>query len=78
MHHSPGSGKSLTIALLAYALRLQPLPRCVARGGGFRLILVLTDRRCLDEQLGAGHHIGTAAFLQAARAQLRAAAAESV
>jgi CheY-like chemotaxis protein len=32
----------------------------------------------LDEQLGAGHHIGTAAFLQAARAQLRAAAAESV
>ncbi|MES2020724.1 MAG: PAS domain S-box protein [Pseudomonadota bacterium] len=32
----------------------------------------------LDDQLGAGHHVGTAAFLQAARAHLRAAAAERV
>jgi len=48
VQHGTGSGKSLTIALLAWAL--QGLRD--AAGGRFVLVLILSDRVQLDQQLG--------------------------
>lgn len=45
VQHSTGSGKSLTIAALAYHL---------ARLSLFKVVLILTDRRVLDRQIAHG------------------------
>ena len=49
VQHATGSGKSLTIAALAHALT------CMtdSRGNKFSLVLVVSDRSVLDDQLSA-------------------------
>lgn len=51
IQHGTGSGKSFTMALLAWALRsLHGQSAC--EGSRFALVLLLSDRRQLDQQLG--------------------------
>ena len=47
IQHATGSGKSLTIAALAYALTRER----DANGNRFRLVVILSDRKALDEQI---------------------------
>ena len=47
IQHATGSGKSLTIASLAHALT----HLVDSRGNRFSLVLIISDRKALDEQL---------------------------
>ena len=55
LQHAAGSGKSLTIALLAHALLGPPAGSLDGAGatGLFGLVVILTDRTQLDQQLAA-------------------------
>jgi hypothetical protein len=52
VQHAAGSGKSLTMALLALHLALTADNANVAPINQFRLVVLLTDRNQLDQQLG--------------------------
>jgi type I site-specific restriction-modification system R (restriction) subunit len=52
VQHATGSGKSLTIAALAHQLTRMT----DARGNRFRHVIVVADRKALEEQLGAVVH----------------------